>query len=667
VFGEAPISERVQTQIALNVPAIQRVIIEGIDPQVDGGRFPIKRTIGEKVPVEADIFADGHEVLSAAVLFKPASATAWSEAPMRFYDNDRWRGEFEVTTLGNYVYTIQAWVDAFQTWTRDFFKKYDSGQDVSVDLLVGAELVRAASKRARGADSQKLIDFTAALTQLASRKMEPVAGTVRSADLADLMARYPDREAATTYPVELRVIVDREKARFSAWYEMFPRSCTTDPARHGTFLDCIERLDYVAGMGFDVLYLPPIHPIGRKGRKGKNNQFPPSADDTGSPWAIGAAEGGHKAIHPELGTLADFKKLQREAKARGLELAMDIAFQCSPDHPWVKQHEEWFRHRPDGTIQYAENPPKKYEDIYPLNFENQHARALCEELRSIVDYWCEQGIRIFRVDNPHTKPFPMWEWLIGEIRQEYPETIFLAEAFTRPKVMYRLAKLGFNQSYTYFAWKNSKPEITQYFSELTQTPVRDFFRGNFWPNTPDILTEYMQDGGPPAFMSRVVLAATLGANYGIYGPAYELCENRAVRKGSEEYLDSEKYQIRVWPVDRAYNVRWLIGRLNQARRENVALQSDGSLSFHPVDNQQIIAYSKMTPDRSNVIVTIVNLDFRYRQSGWVDLPVEEFGIDAQEPFEVHDLLSEQRFQWRGSRNYVELNPAHIPAHVLKVR
>jgi starch synthase (maltosyl-transferring) len=657
----------VQTQIALNVPAVQRVIIEGIQPQVDGGRFPIKRTLGERVSVEADIFADGQEVLSAVVLFKPASAATWSEAPMRFFDNDRWRGEFEVSELGNFLYTIQAWVDAFQTWTRDFLKKYDAGQDVSVDLLVGAELVRAASKRARGVAAEKLIDFAGAFTQLSSRKMEPVAGTVKSAELADLMARYPDRAAATTYPVELRVIVDREKARFSAWYEMFPRSCTTDAARHGTFLDCIERLDYVAGMGFDVLYLPPIHPIGRKGRKGKNNQFPPAEDDTGSPWAIGASEGGHKGIHPALGTLADFKKLQSEARGRGMELAMDIAFQCSPDHPYVKQHEEWFRHRPDGTIQYAENPPKKYEDIYPLNFENEHAAALCEELRSVVAYWCEQGIRIFRVDNPHTKPFTMWEWLIGEIRQVYPEAIFLAEAFTRPKVMYRLAKLGFNQSYTYFAWKNSKSEITQYASEVAQTPMREFFRGNFWPNTPDILTEYMQDGGPPAFMSRVVLAATLGAAYGIYGPAYELCENRAVRRGSEEYLDSEKYQIRVWPVDRAYNIRWLIGRLNHARRENVALQSDWSLRFHPVDNDQIIAYSKMTPDRSNVIVTIVNLDFRYRQSGWVNLPIEEFGLDAQRPFEVYDFLSEQRFQWRGSRNYVELNPAQIPAHVLKVR
>lgn len=646
---------------------MSRVVIEAIEPQVDAGHFPIKRTIGEKVVVEADIFADGHEVLAAALLYRPADEPAWQEAPMRLFDNDRWRGEFAVTKLESFVYTIQAWVDDFQTWSGDFLKKYDAGQDVSVDLLIGADLVRSAARRARGTDAQQLFDFAAELTHLSGRKGEPAAGIVRSAQLAELMSRHPDRSGASTYPVGMRVIVDREKARFSSWYEMFPRSCTSDPAHHGTFLDCIERLDYVAGMGFDVLYLPPIHPIGRSGRKGKNNNFPPLPDDTGSPWAIGSAEGGHKAIHAQLGTLEDFKRLQSEAAARGLELAMDIAFQCSPDHPYVKEHEEWFRHRPDGTIQYAENPPKKYEDIYPLYFENEHVAALCEELKSVVVYWCQQGIRIFRVDNPHTKPFPMWEWLIEEVRREFPEAIFLAEAFTRPKVMYRLAKLGFNQSYTYFAWKNSKAELTQYFTELAQSPVREFFRGNLWPNTPDILNEYLQDGGPPAFMSRLVLAATLGANYGIYGPGFELCENRAVRQGSEEYLDSEKYQIRIWPLDRPDSLRWLIARINQARRENPALQSDWSLRFHPVDNDQIIAYSKMTADRSNIIVGVVNLDFHHKQSGWVQLPLEEFGLDAQQPYEVGDLLSGARYQWQGSRNYVELDPALIPAHVLKVR
>jgi starch synthase (maltosyl-transferring) len=646
--------------------ALSRVVIEGVEPLIDGGRFAIKRTIGEKVLVEADIFADGHEVLSAVLLYRPADDPKWQESPMAFFDNDRWRGEFQVNKLASHLYTIQAWVDEFQTWSRDFLKKYDAGLDISVDLLIGAELVRSAARRARGAQAQKLFDFAAELIQL-SAKGDGVPGVVRDAELAELMAGNPDRSGAATYPAEMRVIVDREKARFSSWYEMFPRSCTTDPSHHGTFLDCIERLDYVASMGFDVLYLPPIHPIGQTGRKGKNNNFPPLPEDTGSPWAIGSQEGGHKSIDPQLGTLEDFKRLQSEAAARGLEIAIDIAFQCSPDHPYVKEHEEWFRHRPDGTIQYAENPPKKYEDIYPLYFENEHAAALCEELKSVVVYWCQQGIRIFRVDNPHTKPFPMWEWLIEEVRREYPDSIFLAEAFTRPKVMYRLAKVGFDQSYTYFAWKNSKWELTQYFTEISQAPVREFFRGNLWPNTPDILTEYLQDGGAPAFMSRVVLAATLGANYGIYGPAFELCENRAVRRGSEEYWDSEKYQIRVWPLERGYNLRGLITRLNQARRENPALQNDWSLRFHPVDNDQIIAYSKMTPDRSNIILGVVNLDFRYKQSGWVELPLAQLGLDPQWPFEVNDLLSGARYRWQGPRNYVELDPARIPAHVLKVR
>lgn len=664
---EAPIPNQPQAQVAVPASVLGRVAIEAVDPQVDGGRFAIKRALGERVVVEADIFADGHEVLAAVLLYRPVNERAWQEAPMRLFDNDRWRGEFQVTQLQSFVYTIQAWVDAFQTWNRDFLKKYDAGQHVSVDLLTGAEIVRSAARRARGRDAQRLLDFAAELAQLSSRKEEPAAGTVRSAELAALMSLYPDRAAATTYPAEMRVIVDRQKARFSAWYEMFPRSCTTTPAHHGTFLNCVERLDYVAGMGFDVLYLPPIHPIGRTGRKGKNNSLPPLQEDTGSPWAIGSEQGGHKSIHPQLGTLADFKRLQSEAAERGLELAIDLAFQCSPDHPYVKEHEEWFRHRPDGTIQYAENPPKKYEDIYPLHFENEHAEALCEELKSVVVYWCQQGIRIFRVDNPHTKPFAMWEWLIEQVRSDYPDVIFLAEAFTRPKVMYRLAKVGFNQSYTYFAWKNSKAELTQYFTELAQTPVREFFRGNLWPNTPDILNEYLQDGGAPAFMSRLVLAATLGANYGIYGPAFELCENRPVARGSEEYLNSEKYQIRVWPLDGAGSLRWLIARINEARRENPALQSDWSLRFHPVDNEQLIAYSKMTPDRSNIVVGIVNLDFRFKQSGWVQLPMEEFGLDAHRPYEVQDLLSGARYQWQGPRNFVELDPARIAAHVLKVR
>ncbi len=655
------------TEVAVAASTMSRVAIENVEPEIDAGRFPIKRILNDRVDVQADIFADGHEVLAAVLLFRSAGESTWQEAPLQLFDNDRWRGQFEVTRLEPHLYTIQAWVDAFQTWKRDFLKKYDAGQDISVDLLIGAGLIQAAAARSRAADARKLESFASEFRLLSSSENRSIAAVVRSAELAELMAKYPDRSAATTHPRELRVTVDREKARFSSWYEMFPRSCTDDPTRHGTFRSCIGRLDYIAAMGFDVLYLPPIHPIGMSHRKGRNNAFPPAPDDTGSPWAIGSAEGGHKSIHPQLGTLEEFKLFRSEAAARGLELALDIAYQCSPDHPYVKEHEEWFRHRPDGSIQYAENPPKKYEDIYPIFFENEHARELLEELKSVVLYWAAQGVRIFRVDNPHTKPFDFWEWLIEEVRRDYPDAIFLAEAFTRPKVMYRLAKLGFTQSYTYFAWKNSKWELTQYFTEINRQPIDDFFRGNLWPNTPDILTEYLQDGGPPAFKSRLILAATLGANYGIYGPAFELCENRPVKRGSEEYLDSEKYQIRAWPIDHAYSLRGLVARVNHIRRSNLALQKDHCLQFHPVDNDQVIAYSKTSDDRSNIVVAIVNLDFRYKQSGWVELPLGSFGLDPREPFQVEDLLTGARYQWQGARNYVELDPSHMPAHILKIR
>jgi starch synthase (maltosyl-transferring) len=488
-----------------------------------------------------------------------------------------------------------------------------------------------------------------------------------SAELARLMDKHPPLETATLYNKELRVEVDRERARFGAWYEMFPRSSTKDTARHGTFRDCIQRLDYIADMGFDVLYLPPIHPIGEVERKGKNNSTAPSPQDVGSPWAIGSKFGGHKSVHPQLGALNDFKELLSEAKKRGIEVALDLAFQCAPDHPYVREHKEWFRIRPDGSVQFAENPPKKYQDIYPLNFENEHVKELCEELKSVALYWAQQGVRIFRVDNPHTKPFAFWEWFIQEVRREFPEVIFLAEAFTRPKVMYRLAKAGFTQSYTYFAWRNTKWDLTEYFAELTETDVREFFRPNLWPNTPDILTEYLQYGGRPAFVIRLCLAATLGANYGIYGPAFELFENRALRPGSEEYLDSEKYQIRAWDIERPDSLKELIAKVNTIRRENQALQSDRILKFHRVDNEQIVAFSKMSEDLSNVIVTVVNLDPHHKQSGWVDLPLDYFQLDAHQEFQMHDLVTEDRFLWQGPRNYVELDPQKMPAHIFRLR
>jgi starch synthase (maltosyl-transferring) len=646
---------------------LRRVVIENLQPEIDGGRYPIKRTVGERVVVEADINADGHDVLSAVVLYRPERESAWREAVMSALVNDRWQGQFHVESMGSYFYTVQAWVDAFQSWSRDTVKKSEAGQDISVAAAVGAQLVQSAAERARGIDSQKLAQFMAELRSLSHTGGEAVATFARKAELAALMGRYADRSRATTYDKQLGVVVDREKARYSTWYEMFPRSCAVEPNKHGTFRDCVQRLGYISQMGFDILYFPPIHPIGHSKRKGKNNSAEPSPDDPGSPWAIGSDEGGHMAIHPALGTLDDFKLLQTKARGLGIEIALDLAFQCSPDHPYVKEHKEWFLRRPDGSVQYAENPPKKYEDIYPFYFENERAPELCDELKRVVFYWIEQGIRIFRVDNPHTKPFEFWEWLIKAVRRKYPEVIFLSEAFTRPKVMHRLAKLGFTQSYTYFAWKNTKWELTQYFTELTQTPAREFVRSNVWPNTPDILNEYLQYGGRPAFMARLILAATLSANYGIYGPAFELCENRAVRQGSEEYLDSEQYQLRAWDIGSPDSLKGLVARVNEIRRENPALQSDWSLRFHTLDNDQLIAYSKSTEDLSDIILVIVNLDPHYKQSGWVEVPLEDFQLSPNQSYQVHDLLTDARYLWRGTRNYVELNPLILPAHIFRVR
>lgn len=640
-----------------------RAVIENVKPELDCGRFPAKRTVGERATVEADIFADGHDTLSALLLYRKEGASSWTETPMQPLVNDRWTGTFEVNDIGHYCYTVQAWIDWFDSWRQGFAKKVKAGQEVAQDLLAGAALVELAGKRAAGEDRQLLTNFAAALSGNSS---DAIAAALDDA-LAALMKKHPDRRWATTYDKELWLNVERSKASFSTWYELFPRSCSGTPGQHGTLRDCAERLPYVAEMGFDVLYLPPIHPIGYSYRKGKNNTLAASADDVGSPWAIGAKEGGHTAIHPQLGTLADFKYLLAEAKKFDIEIALDIAFQCTPDHPYVTEHPEWFRKRPDGSIQYAENPPKKYQDIYPLDFESESWQELWNELKNVMLFWCDQGVHIFRVDNPHTKPFPFWEWIIGEVKKHYPDALFLAEAFTRPKVMYRLAKLGFSQSYTYFSWRNTKSELTQYFTELTQTEVSDFFRPNLWPNTPDILTEYLQFGGRPAFMTRLVLAATLGASYGIYGAAFELGENIPREPGSEEYLNSEKYEIKRWDLEKSGSLRELIARVNRIRKENRALQSDRNLRFHPIDNPEIIAFSKTTEDLSNVIVVVVNLDPHHIQSGWLDLPSEELGLDPQQAFQVHDLLTNARYLWHGPRNYIELDPNSVPAQIFRVR
>jgi starch synthase (maltosyl-transferring) len=644
-----------------------RAVIAGVQPEIDNGDFPIKRTMGETVVVEADIFTDGHDALAALLCYRHESDKEWTEIPLQPLVNDRWRGEFVVLKLGHYRYTVQAWTDRFASWRRDLAKRIEARQDITVELLIGADLIEAAIMRTATADAQKLREWVAVLRQAQKSQLSTKVQLALAEELGPLVEKYPDRQLAVAYEKELVVVVEREKARCGAWYEMFPRSCAREPGRHGTFRDCEARLPYIAGMGFDVLYLPPIHPIGRTYRKGKNNALVAGPDDPGSPWAIGAAEGGHVAIHPHLGTLADFRRLMAKAQEQGIELALDLAFQCTPDHPYVKEHPEWFRHRPDGSIQYAENPPKKYQDIYPFDFETDHWRTLWEELRGVVLFWIEQGVRIFRVDNPHTKPFRFWQWLIGEVKRDYPEVIFLAEAFTRPKVMYRLAKLGFSQSYTYFAWRNTKRELTQYFTELTTTEAHEYFRPNLWPNTPDILTEYLQLGGRPAFMVRLVLAATLGANYGIYGPAFELCERQARELGSEEYLNSEKYEIRQWNLEQPASLKDFIARVNLIRRENPALHGDWSLRFHEVGNEQLLCYSKTTPDCTNVILVAVNLDPHHTHSGWLELSLEALGLDQHQPYQVHDLLSDARYLWQGARNYVELNPHSVPAHIFRLR
>jgi starch synthase (maltosyl-transferring) len=640
-----------------------RVVIDHVTPAIDCGAFPIKRVVGDVVTVEAVAYADGHDAVAVVLLHRREADAAWTEAPMEPGFNDTWRASFTVAELGRYRYTVVAWVDRFATWSHALAKRLVAGQDVSSDLLVGAELVDAAASRAIGADGARLAAFAATIRGGG----EPAAEIAASASLATLMHRHAERRFATTFAPELSIVVDRELARFAAWYELFPRSAATDAGRHGTFRDVEERLPEIAAMGFDILYLPPIHPIGRRHRKGRNNATEAEPGDPGSPWAIGAAEGGHTAIHPELGTLEDFRHLVAAAADHGLEIALDLAAQCAPDHPWTTEHPEWFRKRPDGTIQYAENPPKKYQDIYPFDFEVDAWRELWDGLKGVADFWLAQGIRIFRVDNPHTKPFAFWEWLIGEVKAAHPETIFLAEAFTRPTVLYRLAKLGFTQSYNYFPWRNTKEELTEFFTELTRSEVREYFAANLWPNTPDILPEFLQYSGRAGFEARLILAATLGTSYGIFGPAFEECVAVPLAPGREEYRDSHKYEIKPWDPDRAATLAGLIGRVNTIRREHAAFRSNARLHFHPIDNDQLIAYTKESADGASQVLVVVNLDPHHRQSGFVELPLDELRLDARQPYQVHDLLTDARHLWHGSRNYVELIPGRAQANIFTIR
>jgi len=640
-----------------------RVIIEKVYPEIDCGRYPIKRVVGENVVVEADIFGDGHDSVSAVLVYRKKGERTWTEAPMEFLVNDRWRGEFVIEELSDYVYCIEGWIDHFKTWLGDIKKKFDAKQDLAVDLLIGANEVERAMKIAKGGDRTKLKEYHTIVSD--TDDPESAVALADEPEFVNLMYRYPDRSFSSKYRKELQVQVDRAKALFSTWYERFPRSCSPNPGKHGTFKDLEALLPEISKMGFDILYLPPIHPIGKIYRKGKNNSVVCEPGDPGSPWAIGSDEGGHKSIHPELGTMEDFLSLVEKTQEHGMETALDLAYQCTPDHPYVKEHPEWFKNRPDGTIQYAENPPKKYQDIYPFNFETEQWKELWEELKSIVEFWIEKGVKIFRVDNPHTKPFAFWEWMIDDLREKYPDAIFLSEAFTRPKVMYKLAKIGFNQSYTYFTWRNTKKEFTDYLTELTKLEVREYFRPNFWPNTPDILPQHLQFNGRQEFMKRLVLAATLSSNYGIYGPSFELCVQEAV-PGKEEYYNSEKYEIKQWNWSTPGNLKDFITRINKIRNENPALQFTNNLDFCHIENDLILSFVKTTNDISNIIFVIVNMDPHHTQSGWVHIPLEKLKIDADQPYMVHDLIGDAKYIWKGAANYVELNPHVLPVHIFRV-
>jgi starch synthase (maltosyl-transferring) len=659
-------ARKVEAQMSpLDARLQRRVIVEGVTPQVDEGRYPAKRTVGEDVIVEADVFADGHDELGVVLLWRRSGDTEWTETAMAPLGNDRWRAQFTAAHDTRYEFTIEGWVDRFETWRAGLSKKVGAAQDVSSELLEGAVILRDAAMRARGPENAALTTAAARLEDTGTEIPERVV-TALSETLREQVAKHPDRSRATRFDRVLPVNVERERARFGAWYEMFPRSAGTDPSRSATFEEAQARLPYVASMGFDVLYLPPIHPIGRSFRKGRNNSLTPEPGDPGSPWAIGSDEGGHTAIEPGLGTLEDFDRFVQAAARHGLEIALDIAFQASPDHPYVKTHPSWFRHRPDGTIKYAENPPKKYQDIYPFDFESEDWSGLWHELKAVIEFWIAHGVLIFRVDNPHTKPFAFWEWALGEIRKTHPDAIFLSEAFTRPKIMRHLAKIGFSQSYSYFTWRNTRAELEEYFTELTQTEVREYMRPNLFANTPDILHEYLQRGGRPAFQARLVLAATLGASYGIYS-GFELSENVPVKPGSEEYLNSEKYEVRPRRFDSPNSLADLIARINAIRRERRALQFDHGLQFHDTDNDHLICYSKRTPEGTDPILVVVNLDPDHMQHGHIKLPLSDWKLPLDAEVEAHDLLSDETYVWRGAWNYVRLDPQTRVAHVIALR
>jgi starch synthase (maltosyl-transferring) len=647
------------------------IVIERVSPELDAGRYPVKREVGDWLEVSADIFAEGHDHLAAALRWRRLPDGEWRESPMRHVDNDRWSGSFPLEQNARYAYTIEAWRHHYSTWTDELAKKWDAGQDVASELLEGREMVdQAAARAARAARRDRSAAHDRDALRLHLRRWDEADGQADQVAIAldpplrDLMDRYPDRGEATRYPRELVVVADRLQARYAAWYEMLPRSQGTDPTRSATLAECARRLPEIRGMGFDVLYLVPIHPIGKTNRKGKNNAVRAQPGDPGSPYAIGSEAGGHDAVEPSLGTLDDFLAFQREVHAHGMEIALDFAIQCSPDHPWVKEHPGWFKHRPDGSVKYAENPPKKYQDIYPVHFYGEDRAGLWQEMKRVVLFWVGHGVKIFRVDNPHTKPVVFWEWLIAEVQRDHPEVIFVSEAFTRPKMMRVLAKAGFTQSYTYFTWRNTRPELTEYLTELTQSEMKEYYRGNLFTNTPDILPKILQTGLPAAFKMRFVLAATLSSLYGIYN-GFELCEGTPV-PGKEEYLNSEKYEFKVWDWDRPGNIKDLIRRVNRIRAEHPALHEYENLRFHESDSDEVIFYGKMTLSRSDNVFVAVNLDPFETSEATLRLPLRALGIGPEESYAVADLLEGDRVLRTGDTLAVTLDPEVNPAFIFSV-
>ena len=678
VTGSEPATAPVRNR--LDVSGQMRVVISTVSPELDGGRFPVKAVIGDVVAVEADIFLDGHDLIAARLLYKHTDDEIWTETAMALLNNDRWGASFIVDKQGRYVYTLDAWVDHLASWQHEVHLKVADGQRITSELLAGAQhadgmVNRAGEKEAGRGEEGGSPDVTAlrAMTALfragaiSADRYDEAVSVALSDQFTFYAARYPERQHTTRYGRDSRnplgVDVDRKRAGFSTWYCLFPRSAARQEGHHGTFRDVEALLPRIAGMGFDVLYLTPIHPIGTAHRKGKNNSVTCQPGEPGVPYGIGSELGGHDAIHPELGTVDDFKHLVAIATNYGMEVAMDLAIQCSPDHPYAQEHPEWFRKRPDGTIQYAENPPKKYQDIYPLYFESDDWQNLWNEMKRVLLVWASWGVRIIRVDNPHTKPFGFWEWVIAEVKREYPDMLFLSEAFTRPKVMQELAKAGFSQSYTYFTWRNGKAELQEYVTELTRSDMRHYFRPSFWPTTHDINPPGLQTGHEPQFLIRYFLAATLSANYGIYGPSFELMEHVPF-PGKEEYLNSEKYEIRYWDWEKTNRLTYLITLVNRIRRENAALQTTNNLTFCTVSDDAITAYLKVS--KNNRLIIVVNTDAYQRRAGWVQVPIWQLGIAPDQSYKVYDLLTGAYYTWQGERNYVELDPYVLPMHLLRI-